>query len=95
MGAIYAYSYQDGQWSTWATQQDWDATERATSNGRTIRNQAAHDAGHGPGIYQPAPTTRAKRPSKADYIALCQAILNGTDWQVSDLEALLARETTR
>jgi hypothetical protein len=95
-GHIYAYSYDSGQWMTWATQADWDATERSTADGRVIRDQAAHDAGHGPHIYdrgfEPGIVVKAKRPTKAEAINLLRAIAEGTDWQVSDLEDLLARE---
>ena len=94
-GDIYAYSYEQGQWWTWLTQADWDATERdGTDQGRIVRDARAAAAGHGPVPFDPAPiaATRPKRPTKAEAIALLRAIAEGTDWQVSDLEELLARE---
>jgi hypothetical protein len=92
MGAIYAYAYEDKAWWVWATQADWDATERHTPDGRVVRDQTARAAGHGPSVYTPAPVSRPKRPTKAEAIALLKAIAEGTDWQVEELEQLLARE---
>jgi hypothetical protein len=93
-GHIYAYAYEAGEWHVWSTQADWDATERHTPNGRTVRDPDAAARGRGPAIFDRdrLAATKAKRPTKAEAISLLRAIAEGTDWQVSDLEELLARD---
>jgi hypothetical protein len=105
-GDIYAYSFERGAWLTWATVEDFDATERSTrvqlddgtyTAQRTVRNTEARDAGHGPRDWKRADLEawlgldcpKVKRPGKADMVAMLRRILDGTDWEVDELQALV------
>lgn len=97
-GSIYAYSFEKGVWSTWATEADWAATER----GGTIRDQAAADAGHGPTDWDRdklvaelglnVTTFKARKPGKAEFVSLLRRMRDGVEWDVDEIDALLARE---
>jgi hypothetical protein len=75
---IHSYSFENGIWSTWATEADWDATERSG----VIRDPEAAAAGHGPvdwqradlvgwlGLDVPAP----RRLTKAALVAALRAV---------------------
>lgn len=93
-GDIYAYSW-DGRnkvWEVWRTEADWLATER---NGAVARPDFAAQ-GHGPEAYTPSAPVAPSRSSsgkatKAELVAMLRAVVDGTEWEVTDLESLLAR----
>jgi hypothetical protein len=66
-GEVFSYSWEPKgrHWLTWATQADWDATER---EGRVRRPDLAA-LGHGPAIYHPAVVEATRRLSKAQLVA--------------------------
>jgi hypothetical protein len=89
-GAIYSFGYDGDEWFTWATQADYDATDRSAKAG-SLADQAAR-GGAGPRRFGRVTVAKAKRATKAEAVRLLRAIHEGTDWTVEQIEDLLARE---
>lgn len=88
-GDLYAFAYdaKAKRWDVWRTEADWLATER---NGEVARPDLAA-LGHGPAVWSPAPTVAGRKATKAECVAMLRRLLEGADWEVSELEDLLAR----
>jgi hypothetical protein len=79
-GDIWSFSFENGRWTTWTWQEDWDATERSGK----VRRPELVAQGYGPhdwersdllaafGLDTPAP----KRVSKAQLVAQLRAVPN-------------------
>lgn len=93
-GDIHAFSWdpQAKRWEVWRTEADWLATER---NGQVARPDLAA-LGHGPEVWAPAPTTPRRattggKATKAELVTMLRRLVDGSDWEVSELTDLLAR----